>query len=156
MKRIWLLISAVALVATACGGTGATTTTGAVATTTAAAGTEPVTGPAAIAASAQESDGTSVVVDLVTLPAGGGFIAIHADESGSPGAVLGHSDLLPEGESTNVTVTLDTALTASATVWPMAHIDGNGNGTYEFPGPDGPATLDGGGVAVVPAEITVG
>lgn len=95
------------------------------------------------------------MIDSITLPARGGFIAIDADEGGSPGAVLGRSDLLPEGESTNVTVTLDTALTASATVWPMAHIDGNGNGIYEFPGADGPATLAGGGVAVVPAEITV-
>jgi hypothetical protein len=119
----------------------------------------PATSPAAIVAEDQTSDGTTVTVASITLPAPG-FIAVHGDGDGAPGAVIGHSDLLPAGESTNVVVTLDEALTESGLVFPMAHIDIDDDGVYEFTPPDdttdSPATTADGDVAVVPAQITVG
>ncbi|HHC07714.1 MAG TPA: hypothetical protein ENK55_03245, partial [Actinobacteria bacterium] len=111
-KRI-LLALAVGLVAAACGGAGTPTTTAPPATTTTqpptATTTEPPgppRGPAAVEADDQEGDGTAIVVARVELPAPG-FIAVHADADGAPGPVIGHSDLLPAGESTDVVVTLD-------------------------------------------------
>ena len=113
---------------------------------------EPSSSPAAGAASMtvgdQSGDGTTVMIPSVTLP-NGGFVAIHSDANGAPGPVIGHSDLLPPGESTNVSVKLDTALTVNAVVWPMAHVDGNNDGQYEFPGPDAPATDAQGNVVVI-------
>lgn len=113
----------------------------------------PAADAAAIEADDQVSDGTSIIVASVTLP-DGGFVAIHSDDNGAPGPVIGVSPLLPAGTTEDVEVTLDEPLTADATVFPMAHID-DGNGTYEFPGPDGPALDANGDVAVVPVLVTV-
>jgi Cu/Zn superoxide dismutase len=156
-----VLALVVALTAAACSGTSddTTTTTAATETSTTAAGGEPATGPSALTADAQDSDGSTIVVATVSLPSPG-FIAVHGDADGSPGPVVGHSDLLPAGESTDVTVTLDEPLTASGTLWPMVHIDANGNGEYEFFPPDEtidvPGVTEGGDVAVISVEITVG
>ena len=115
--------------------------------------------PSALSAVAQDSDGSSIVVASVTLPSAG-FIAVHADADGGPGAVIGHSDLLPAGTSTDVVVTLDAAMTASATVWPMVHIDLDGDGVYDFDPPalidDMPGLTAEGQVAVIPVDITIG
>ncbi len=129
-------------------------------TTQAAPATDPApaTAPAEVVFDAQESDGTSIVVASVTLPAPG-FVAVHGDGDGGPGPVIGHSALLPEGTSIDVVVALDEPLAGPATLYPMAHIDANANGEYEFLPPDltvdGPARTADGGVAVVGAEVTV-
>ena len=119
----------------------------------------PTTGPASIAAPDQSGDGASVVVDSVALPTDG-FVVIHADADGGPGPILGWSDLLPAGESTDVTVVLNTPIAETATVHPMAHVDANSNGEYEFMPPDVtidvPATTADGAVAMLPITYTVG
>ncbi|MGH8915916.1 MAG: DUF7282 domain-containing protein [Acidimicrobiia bacterium] len=169
MKKRYLAVSIIlAMVVAACAGAGEdtttteaaeVTTTAAAATTTAAEAEGPATGPSALGADAQETDGTTIVIATVTLPSPG-FIAIHGDADGSPGPVVGHSDLLPAGDSTDVTVTLDEPLTESGTLWPMVHIDFNDNGEYEFFPPDEttdvPGVTDSGDVAVIPVEMTVG
>lgn len=99
----------------------------------------------AISVSDQTGDGTNVVVDSVTITGATGFVVIHADADGAPGAVLGHTSV-PEGTSADVSVPLDQELTADATVWPMLHVDAGEVGTYEFPGPDGPVSNDDGTV----------
>ncbi|MEX2550056.1 MAG: plastocyanin/azurin family copper-binding protein [Nitriliruptoraceae bacterium] len=90
----------------------------------------------------QSGDGNSVVVAEATISGSDGWIVVHADDDGGPGAVLGHV-ALPEGTSSNVEVPLDEALGADATVWPMLHVDAGEEGVYEFPGTDGPVTADG-------------
>lgn len=107
----------------------------------------------AMTVSDQTGDGTSVVVGSATISGADGFVVVHADADGSPGPVLGHV-AIDEGTSTNVRVTLDTPLTADATVWPMLHVDAGVLGTYEFPGADGPVT-DADGVVVRPLAYTV-
>jgi hypothetical protein len=115
-----------------------------------------VTGPASldVGAGSVESDGSIIVIDAVTLPVAG-FVAVHSDQDGSPGPVIGVSELLLAGTSTAVEILLDTPLVESGTVFPMVHIDANSNGLYEFPGPDVPATTDAGEVAVVALEVTL-
>jgi hypothetical protein len=155
------VLAVFAMVIAACDGAGDTTTTAAAEpTSTGAAETEgPASAPSSLTADAQESDGTTIVIASVTLPSDG-FIAIHGDDEGAPGPVVGHSDLLPAGESTDVTVTLDEPLTESGTLWPMVHIDINENGEYEFFPPDEtidtPGMDDAGEVAVISVEMTVG
>lgn len=167
-KHLAPIVAALTLFAVACGddtdstaddttpATDATETTSAPATD--APATEPVTGPATITANDQSGDGTSVMVASVSLPTDG-FVVVHADGGGSPGAILGWSDLLPAGDSTDVVVELPDPLTESATVFPMAHVDANGNGEYEFMPPDVtidvPATTADGAVAVLPISYEV-
>ena len=114
-------------------------------------------GPAELSVADQSGDGTTVEVTAVTLPAAG-FIAVHSDADG-PGPVIGVSDLLPEGESTGVMIALDEPVDSDTTLWPMAHIDTNQNGVYDFDPPDstedGPATFADGEVAVLPLTYTV-
>jgi predicted lipoprotein with Yx(FWY)xxD motif len=171
MKRVTTVCAALVLVVAACGGsdatdttsapeetTASTTATTAVAETTTTEAPGPATSPAEVVFEDQESDGTQIVVASVTLPSPG-FIAVHGNDGGAPGPVVGHSDLLPAGTSTDVTVTLDTPLESTDLLFPMAHIDVNENGEYEFMPPDevtdGPASTADGEVAVVGAEVTV-
>jgi len=170
MKKPLVLVAVFALTLAACSPTAdsedqPTTTTEATTTTDAPQPTPtegdlaPAISPAEVVFDAQESDGTTIVVASVTLPAPG-FIAIHSNADGGPGPVIGNSDLLPVGTSENVTITLETPLEATDLVFPMVHIDMNGNGEYEFMPPDNivdiPATTADDAVAVVGAEVTVG
>jgi uncharacterized protein YraI len=79
-----------------------------------------------------------------------GWIAIHADNDGKPGAVIGETALKP-GRNSNVSVKLSSdGLTK--VLWPMLHVDTGTIGTYEFgtvQGADGPV-MENGAVAVLP------
>ena len=170
-KQLISLVAALTLFGAACGSdddsADTTAASGAADTTTAATDapddtiTEPVTGPATISASDQSGDGTTVSVASVSLPTDG-FVVVHADGGGSPGPILGWSDLLPAGDNTDVVVELQEPLTESAIVYPMAHVGANGNGEYEFMPPDVtidvPATTADGAVAVlrINYDVTAG
>jgi plastocyanin len=117
----------------------------------------PPTQPASITFTDQDSDGAGIVIASVELPAAG-FVAVHSDGGGSPGPVIGVSELLPAGTSTDVAITLDEPLSADSVLFPMVHIDTNTNGVYEFgsvEGVDGPGVTAGGDVAVVGATVSV-
>lgn len=160
LKRAIALLVPLLVVTAACGDDDAAPQDAAPKTTSPTAATEagPALAPAELVFEAQVSDGLSIVVASVTLPSAG-FIAVHGDADGSPGPVIGHSDLLPAGTSTGVEVMLDAPLDATGRVFPMAHIDVNQNGEYDFLPPDdtvdGPAQNGDGSVAVVGAEVTV-
>ncbi|MDX1468693.1 MAG: hypothetical protein R3258_05080 [Acidimicrobiia bacterium] len=164
MRRTAIAVTALAMVFVACNGETSTTST---TTPTAPPPVSdppsttqpgPPTSPAEVVFNAQESDGTSIVVASVTLPAPG-FIAVHGNAGGSPGPIIGNSNLLPAGTSTDVVVQLDPPLTATDLLFPMAHIDMDEDGQYLFAPPDNavdiPATTADGSVAVVGAEVTV-
>ncbi len=78
---------------------------------------------------------------------GPGWIAIHADNNGVPGPVLGYS-AVKDGENDNVAVKL-AAEGRTPTLYAMLHTDVGVVGTYEFPGPDIPVTVN--GAVVTPA-----
>ena len=153
-----------ALTLAACGGDDddaaadtTTATTEASAESSGGSADEVPTAPSALTLADQDGDGTTVTIDGAELPASG-FIAIHGDGGGSPGPVIGVSDLLPAGSASGVVVTLDDPLTETGTVFPMVHIDTNTNGIYEFgavEGVDGPGVTDAGDVAVGPLVITI-
>ncbi len=73
-----------------------------------------------------------IVVAQVVTPADG-FIAIHDDMAGSPGAVLGVSQLLTTGTHANLSITLDRDVVDGETLYAMLHQDGNNDGVYSFP-----------------------
>lgn len=53
-----------------------------------------------------QKSGEAVVVDQAQL-LGGGYIAIHEDKEGAPGAIIGKSAYIPEGGVGGLSVTLD-------------------------------------------------
>ncbi len=85
-------------------------------------------------------DDTVTVAQAVSV--GPGWIAIHADQDGAPGPVIGHSDALTEGVTSDIVIEID-ADAATDTLYAMLHTDAGEVGTYEFPGPDGPVQVNG-------------
>ncbi|NQV07441.1 hypothetical protein HQ535_12900 [bacterium] len=84
-------------------------------------------GPSQVVASDQLTDGTVIEVESVTL-ASPGWLEIRADDGGSPGARLAVTDLLPEGVSGPLFMTLDAALEAETILWFRLRVDLDGNG----------------------------
>jgi len=125
--------------------------------TTAAVTVEPV---ATVTFSAQESDGSTVVVDSVTMNRGG-FVTIH-DASLQDGAVFesvrGTSAYLEAGTHEDVEIALDQPVEADTTLIAMPHQDTDGDETYDFVdsegADDGPYVADGGAV-VAAADVSV-
>ena len=93
-----------------------------------------------IAVSDQVVAKNTVVVDRV-FSVGPGWVVIHADDSGSPGEILGY-EAVPDGEMENFAVVLDTEPTGDV-LWAMLHQDTGEENTFEFPGGDPPAKVNG-------------
>lgn len=68
---------------------------------------------------------------------GPGWLVIHAQADGNPGAVLGYAPV-SAGVNTNVKVPVDVSQ-ATQVLYAMLHIDLGEVGVYEFPGVDAPA-----------------
>jgi hypothetical protein len=81
-------------------------------------------------------------IDSVLIDAPG-FLVIHADNNGAPGAVLGYAPLLA-GHNVNIMIFVDPAA-AGSRVFPMLHYDTCEMGEYEFgavQGCDGPVRVN--------------
>lgn len=72
---------------------------------------------------------------------GPGWLVIHADVGGEPGAVLGFAPV-KDGANWNLAVKIDSAR-ATSRLWAMLHVDAGEVGAYEFPGPDMPVSMEG-------------
>jgi hypothetical protein len=83
-------------------------------------------------------DGTVTIVEA-TVP-GPGWVVIHADQDGKPGAVIGYAPLA-EGANNDVVVNVD-ANAATPVLHAMLHVDEGTVGTFEFPGPDVPLKVN--------------
>lgn len=92
-----------------------------------------------ITVTAQPILNNQVTIDSVFLDEPG-YVVIHANAGGQPGATIGHSDLI-SGEASDVTIDVGTG-DATPLVYAMLHYD-DGDGEYEFPGDDGPTTVNG-------------
>ncbi len=95
---------------------------------------------AKVTVSDQSVDGGLLTIAEVDSPAAG-WLVIHVQADGKPGAVLGYSPV-KAGVNTNVTVTVDDSK-ATPVLYAMLHTDAGTVGTYEFPGADGPVMVNG-------------
>lgn len=93
----------------------------------------------------------SVKVGFATL-AGGGYVVIHEDGEGKPGAILGSSDILPQGESRNFEATLSRESVDAETLYAMLHSD-NGDGTFN-PSDDPPIKDDQGNIILMKFQVS--
>jgi hypothetical protein len=84
-------------------------------------------------------NGTVTVARVVS--DGPGWMVIHADMEGKPGAVLGFAPVL-DGENMEVLVNIDST-NATPVLHAMLHVDAGNIEVYEFPGADVPVTADG-------------
>jgi plastocyanin len=113
--------------------------------------TEAAATPSVTVADQPLVDGKVTVEKVVSN--GPGWLVVHADKDGAPGPVLGHTAVV-DGENINVVVEL-AAEGRTGTLYAMLHTDAGTVGTYEFPGPDGPVSVN--GAVVSPAfQITGG
>ena len=94
----------------------------------------------------------SRVVILKVVSAAPGWIMIHADNAGKPGAVLGYA-AVRAGENLNVVVAVD-AKKATPQLYAMLHVDAGTVGTLEFPGPDAP-TMNAGAMVSPAFKVTL-
>lgn len=93
------------------------------------------------------SAGELVTVDSVVLSKPG-YVVVHMEADGAPGAVIGNSVYLPSGQSSNVVVPLSRTSTGGEVLYAMLHTD-NGDGVYAFPGDDLPTKDEGGNVVLM-------
>ena len=92
--------------------------------------------PNAVTVSDQVSVNGMVIVESVTIDTAG-FVAIHADENGMLGHVVGIAPV-PAGTSQGVVVLIDGAM-ATSTLYAELHLDDNTMGVFEYghvPGAD--------------------
>ena len=86
-----------------------------------------------------------------------GWVVIHANDDGIPGAVLAMAPVV-EGVTLDVSITLPTdstwLLTAGDSLWATLHYDRGVEGSYEFPGVDSPVQLQNGEIVTVPFLIS--
>ncbi|HMM28668.1 MAG TPA: hypothetical protein PKD46_10325 [Aggregatilineaceae bacterium] len=98
----------------------------------------------------QVAEDSTLTVARVVSPVNG-WVDIHADSSGAPGAIIGYAQIAA-GETLNVPVPVDSNA-VTATLYAMLHVDEGQIGVHEFPGPDAPMTDAQGNVVVVPFTI---
>lgn len=75
-----------------------------------------------------------------------GFVSIHESVGPAPGEVIGVSSLLPEGATTDATISLSTEMIPGLTYIALLHVD-NGDGMYRTDD-DMPVKTDGSVVRV--------
>lgn len=85
-------------------------------------------------------NGTVTVAEAVS--DGPGWVVIHADDTGAPGPVIGHSEQLTDGVNSNLVIEIDTDA-ATETLYAMLHADTGELGVYEFPATDPPVQVNG-------------
>lgn len=79
---------------------------------------------------AEQDPSKAVSVALVRLEKPG-FVVIHEDDGGAPGAILGASELLPAGETESPAPILLSRLTNDGEIiYAMLHVD-NGDGKFD-------------------------
>ncbi|MBI4094096.1 hypothetical protein HY417_03980 [Candidatus Kaiserbacteria bacterium] len=77
----------------------------------------------------EQKPGSNITASSVFL-ASPGFLVIHEDVGGAPGAILGASALLQAGESTSVDVVLNRATRDHERLHAMLHSDVDGSGSF--------------------------
>ena len=153
-KVIWIIILIIVLVGiywAMNSGTPApapATTTDTQQTTT---NTTTTTAPVASIAAGDQAAGKVVMVSSVVLPVDG-FIVVHKELNGAPGAVIG-TLALKAGSYTNQSIPLTEAIKAGQNVYPMLHPDVKGDGKYSADAEGTPIT-DASGAPVM-MKVTV-
>lgn len=101
-----------------------------------------------------QAPGKQITVSSVNLERSG-WVTIHKEENNNPGTVIGVSTLMPSGKTDNVVVPLTITTRNNERVYVMLH-DDNGNGRFEYPGPDIPLKDSVGSIVMTRITISAG
>ncbi len=116
----------------------------------------PATGPADIVVEDQRVEGTLLIVESVTLPADG-WVVVRMDAGGTPGEVIGVSEILRKGVISRVPVPFFVPITEDTVVHASIHVDVDRDGEFTYEAPDSLideiATFANGQVATTTATI---
>lgn len=82
-----------------------------------------------------------------------GYVAIHEDQDGKPGAILGVSAYLESGETTNIAVPLSRSTADGEKLWSMLHLENTNDTTFDEV-KDAPVKSVSGGPLMGSFEIT--
>lgn len=85
--------------------------------------------------------GDSITAASVVIQGASGWLVVHVDQAGTPGAVGGKAHV-NEGANKDVVVHLDQP-SPDGVYWLVLHVDAGEQGVYEFPGADLPVAVDG-------------
>lgn len=96
---------------------------------------------------ATQSPGREVGIGEVRLTQNA-YVVIHRETDGKPGKVIGNSSLLLPGDNHGVLVAVQEDLRDGDRIFAMLHSD-DGNGVYEFPGPDAPLKDEAGSIVMI-------
>ncbi len=102
--------------------------------------TSTVSGEPTVVANDQSITASRVVIQSVVTTSPG-WVAIHVDRDGQPGAVIGHA-AISAGDNQNVTVAIDQTL-ATPILWAVLHSDDTDVGVWDFPEGDFAVMIDG-------------
>lgn len=91
----------------------------------------------------QSGDGRSVTVDEASLTGRSGWIVVHADDYGAPGQIIGVSNQISAGTTSNVSISLSQPISSSRYVIVMLHYEDNGDSTFDYPAADQPVVISG-------------
>jgi hypothetical protein len=94
------------------------------------------------------SNGNQITVSTV-MASEAGWLVVHRNENGSPGAVFGNT-FVEAGNSSEVQIQLTESVSNNEQIWVMLHKDTGTANEYEFSGPDSPdqpVVIDGAPVA---------
>lgn len=101
---------------------------------------------------ADQKPGAAVKVTSVNM-ASNGFLVVRKDEAGSPGKIIGVSNLTPKGINKNITINLAENISEGQTIFVMVNSDSDGNGVFQFPGPDIPENDSSGNIMLAHIAI---
>ncbi len=95
----------------------------------------PSTGPASLRVEDQRGEGSAIEIAEVSLPSAGWLVA-RADVAGTPGELLGISELLPPGTYAGVAVPFFVPVDSATGVHIAVHIDLDEDGIFTYEPPD--------------------
>jgi len=84
--------------------------------------------------------------------AGGGYVVIHEESGGKPGAIVGNSNTLPQGERRDFEATLSRESVDGETLYAMLHSD-NGDGAFNA-ADDPPIRDDQGNIVLMKFQVS--
>jgi len=100
---------------------------------------------------ADQKPGDAVSISMAVLQTAG-YVVIHEDNNGAPGAILGASAILEQGQSEGVSVFLSRASQDGEALHAMLHVD-NGDGAFD-PAQDGSVKDDQGNIILMRFNIS--
>ena len=100
---------------------------------------------------ADQQPGDTVSISMAVLQTSG-YVVIHEDKDGAPGAILGSSKVLTQGQSTDVSISLSRTSQDGEILYAMLHVD-DGDGAFD-PTQDGPVKDDQGNIILMTFNIS--